>query len=47
MIKSEMLMRMEEAGIFYQDRKTGTWHNGFREEVDLTPYLLDCSLFEH
>ena len=47
MLKSEKLMKMEKAGIFYQDRKTGEWFNGFREDIDLTPYLLECGMFEH
>lgn len=46
MIKSEMLMRLEREGIIYQD-STGEWFTGIKEDVDLTPYLLRCSLFEH
>lgn len=47
MIKSSTLMRLEELGVFYQDKETGEWFNGLKEDVDLTPYLLKAYLFEH
>lgn len=46
MIKSDTLMRLEAAGIFWQD-KDGKWYNGIREDVDLTKYLLKAGMFEH
>lgn len=46
-VKSEKLMRLEEVGIFYQDRTTGAWYNGFKEDVDLSPYLYEAGMFEH
>lgn len=56
MIKSDTLMRMEKAGLVYQekhiyadgtkDKYYGQWFNGYREDVDLTPYLLEAGLFE-
>lgn len=45
MLKSDTLMRLEEVGIFYHDRNG--WFNGFKENVDLTPYLLKAGMFEH
>lgn len=39
-------MKLEELGVFYQDRRTGCWYNGFREDIDLTPYLLEAGMFE-
>lgn len=47
MLKSEKLMRLEEVGIFYQDRSDGKWYSGYKEYVDLTPYLLEAGMFEH
>lgn len=47
MIKSKRLMKLEEVGVFYQDRKTGEWFNGLKDGVDLTPYLLKACMFEH
>lgn len=46
MIKSETLIKLEEQGVFYQSSEGG-WYCGWREDVDLTPYLLACGLFEH
>ncbi len=40
-------MRLENVGIFYQDRKTGAWYNNFTTQVDLTPYLYQAGMFEH
>lgn len=47
MLKSHALMRLEDAGILYQDDTTGRWYNGYKEDVDLTPYLISASMFEH
>lgn len=47
MLKSNKLMRLEEVGVFYQDRKTGEYLNGLKDDVDLTPYLLKAGMFEH
>ena len=46
MIKSDMLMKLETHGLFYHG-SDGGWYNGYRDDVDLTPYLLKCGLFEH
>lgn len=47
MIKSDALMRLEREEIFFQDKKTGKWYNGLKDDVDLTPYLIKVSMFEH
>lgn len=46
MLKSNKLIALQEAGVFWQDRD-GKWYNGIRDEVDLTPYLLKAGMFEH
>lgn len=46
-IKTYQLMALEKSGVFWQDRVDGKWYNGFREDVDLTPYLYDAGMFEH
>ncbi len=46
-IKSEKLIKLEELGVFYQDKKTGEWFCGYKEYVDLTPYLYAAGMFEH
>lgn len=56
MIKTDELIRMETVGIFYQDKHKyadgtksltfGQWFNGLKEDVDLTPYLLEAGMFE-
>jgi len=45
MIKSDKLMKLEEVGVFYQD-SDGGWYPGYKEYVDLTPYLLKAGMFE-
>lgn len=50
MLKSDELMALEKAGVVYQDRSTGSnrgnWYNGFKDDVDLTPYLIKANMFE-
>jgi hypothetical protein len=46
MIKSDELMKLEEVGVFYQDHTTGEWFCGFKEDIDLTPYLIKANMFE-
>lgn len=46
MLKSDALMRLEDAEIVWQD-EDGKWYNGYKEDVDLTPYLLQAGMFEH
>jgi hypothetical protein len=45
-IKTYQLIKLEEQGVFWQDNK-GRWFTGFREDVDLTPYLYAAGMFEH
>lgn len=47
MIKTYHLEKLEEAGVFFQDKKTMEWFVGFHDDVDLTPYLLEAGMFEH
>lgn len=46
-IKSDRLMALEKAGVLWQDKTDSKWYNGFREDVDLTPYLYAAGMFEH
>lgn len=45
MIKSDALIRLEKAGVFFHT-KDGLF-NGYNDGVDLTPYLLEAGMFEH
>ena len=49
LLKHQFLQNMEKEGIFYQERDSGTWHPGYKEDVDLTPYLIKAGLlyWEH
>lgn len=48
-LKSEMLMKLEELSIFWQDKKTGGWYTGFKEDYDMTPEFKKAGLiyYEH
>jgi len=46
-VKSYKLMKLEELGVFIQNKKTGAWYCGFKEDVDLTEYLYAAGMFEH
>jgi len=49
MIKSDALMRLEKEMLFYQMHDgpdKGKWLNGYKGNVDLTPYLLKAGMFE-
>lgn len=46
-VKTYHLIKLEELGVFYQDRDTGEWFTGYKEDVDLTPYLYKAGMFEH
>lgn len=45
-VKTYQLISLQEQGVFWQD-KDGCWYTGFREDVDLTPYLYKAGMFEH
>ena len=47
MLKSEKLMALEEQGVVFQDKKTGEWFCGIREDCDITQELLNAGMFEH
>ena len=46
-IKSYQLMKLEELGVFYQNRTTGKWYCGWQEDGDLTAILFEAGMFEH
>ena len=46
-IKSYRLIKLEELGIFRQDRKTGKWYINVHEEYDITEELYKAGMFEH
>lgn len=46
-VKSYQLMKLEELGVFYQDRKTGGWYTNISSEYDLMEYLYAAGMFEH
>lgn len=46
-VKSYHLISLEEAGVFWQDKTTGSWHCGFHEEYDITEELYKAGMFEH
>lgn len=47
-VKSYKLMRLEELGILFQDRKTGGWYiSAGLDGVDITDDLFAAGMFEH
>lgn len=46
-IKTYQLMKLEELGVVYQDRTTGEWYSGRKEDTNITKELFAAGMFEH
>lgn len=45
-IKSNILIKLEDLDIFYQDPKTNRWYTGLPPNTDITDDLFRAGLFE-
>lgn len=46
-IKTYHLIKLEELGVFIQDKKTSEWYTGYPEGVNITRALELAGMFEH